>query len=78
MKIKFNGFITLILVFTIQLNFAQEKIISGTVSDENGLPLAGATIVIKETSSGNSTGFNGDFSLKFYVFHCETYNVVVV
>ena len=41
MRTKFSGFLTLLLAFVVQLTFAQEKTISGTVSDNTGLPLPG-------------------------------------
>ncbi|MGB1901267.1 MAG: carboxypeptidase-like regulatory domain-containing protein, partial [Flavobacteriaceae bacterium] len=43
--------------------FAQQKTVSGTVSDENGLPLPGATVIISGTSSGTSTDFEGKYQL---------------
>ena len=47
MKTKFSGILTLLLAFAVQLTFAQEKLISGTVSDESGLPIPGVNIVVK-------------------------------
>ncbi|GAA4268232.1 SusC/RagA family TonB-linked outer membrane protein [Hyunsoonleella aestuarii] len=43
---------------------AQEKTISGTVSDNLGLALPGATVLIKGTSSGVSTDFDGKYSIQ--------------
>jgi TonB-linked SusC/RagA family outer membrane protein len=64
MKTKFSGILTLLLAFMVQLTFAQEKTISGTVSDNTGLPLPGATVLVKGTSSGTSTDFDGKYSIK--------------
>ncbi len=64
MKTKFSGILTLLLAFVVQFTFAQEKTISGTVSDNNGLPLPGATVVIQGTSTGVSTDFDGKYSIK--------------
>ncbi|MBP0903422.1 SusC/RagA family TonB-linked outer membrane protein [Mariniflexile gromovii] len=47
-----------------QLTFAQEKTISGTVSDASGLPLPGATVLVKGTTTGTSTDFDGRYSIK--------------
>jgi hypothetical protein len=47
----------------VQLTFAQEKTISGVVSDENGLPLPAATVLVKGTSNGTSTDFDGNYSI---------------
>jgi len=64
MKTKFSGILTLLLAFVVQLTFAQEKTISGTVSDDSGLPLPGATVLLKGTSSGTSTDFDGNYAIK--------------
>jgi len=63
MKTKFNGILTLLLAFVVQLTFAQEKTISGTVVDETNMPLPGATVVIKGTTTGTSTDFDGKYSI---------------
>ena len=41
----------------------QEFIVKGTVLDQGGFPLPGATVVEKETSNGTATDLNGNFSL---------------
>ncbi|CAL2086647.1 SusC/RagA family TonB-dependent receptor precursor [Tenacibaculum sp. 190524A02b] len=63
MKTKFNGILTLLLAFVVQITFAQEKTISGTVSDESG-PLPGVTVLKKGTSQGTETDFDGKYSIK--------------
>ncbi|MGB3606002.1 carboxypeptidase-like regulatory domain-containing protein, partial [Psychroserpens sp.] len=60
MKTKFNGILTLILVFAVQICFAQDKSISGTVSDASGLPLPGVNIVVQGTTNGTQTDFDGN------------------
>ncbi|WP_203258041.1 SusC/RagA family TonB-linked outer membrane protein [Hyunsoonleella ulvae] len=64
MRTKFSGILTLLLAFIVQLSFAQEKTISGTVSDETGLPLPGTTVLVKGTSGGTSTDFDGKYIIK--------------
>ncbi|MCF7561155.1 SusC/RagA family TonB-linked outer membrane protein [Sabulilitoribacter multivorans] len=64
MKTKFSGMLTLFLAFVVQLTFAQEKTISGVVSDNAGLPLPGASVVVKGTTSGTSSDFDGKYSIK--------------
>ena len=59
MKTKFTMILTLFMALIVQLTFAQQKTVTGTVSDENGLPLIGATVVISGTSSGTTTDFDG-------------------
>jgi TonB-linked SusC/RagA family outer membrane protein len=63
MKTKFSGILTLLLAFVVQFTFAQEKTITGTVTDETGA-LPGVSIVIKGTSTGTETDFDGKYSIK--------------
>ncbi len=63
MKTKFSGILTLFLAFVVQLTFAQEKTISGTISDENGLPLPGVNIIVKGTTTGTQSDFDGNYSI---------------
>ncbi|GAL71651.1 putative outer membrane protein [Jejuia pallidilutea] len=46
------------------ISFAQEKTVSGVVTDQNGLPLPGTTVLVKGTTSGTSTDFDGNYSIK--------------
>ena len=41
----------------------QTKTVKGTVLDENGEPLIGVSIVVKGTSTGTITDFDGKFSI---------------
>ncbi|MFT4781156.1 MAG: TonB-linked SusC/RagA family outer membrane protein [Psychroserpens sp.] len=63
MKTKFSILLTLLLVFTVHLGNAQEKSISGTVSDQSTIPLPGVNIVIKGTSTGTQTNFDGVYTI---------------
>ena len=63
MKTKFNGILTLLLAFVVQISFAQQKTVSGTVSDASGA-LPGVGIMIKGTKSGTETDFDGKYSIK--------------
>ncbi|MEP5341334.1 MAG: SusC/RagA family TonB-linked outer membrane protein [Algibacter sp.] len=63
MKGKKSKILVLLLALVVQITFAQEKTISGIVSDASGLPLPGATVLIKGTSSGTSTDFDGRYSI---------------
>jgi TonB-linked SusC/RagA family outer membrane protein len=64
MKKKFSRLLMLLMALTVQLSFAQQKTISGTVTDKSGLPLPGATVLVKGTTSGVSTDFDGEFSIQ--------------
>jgi TonB-linked SusC/RagA family outer membrane protein len=63
MRTKFNGFLTLLLAFMVQIAFAQEKTVTGNVSDAVG-PLPGVTVIIKGTKTGTQTDFDGNYSIK--------------
>ena len=41
-----------------------QKTIAGTVLDDGGLPLPGATVIEKGTGNGVSTDFDGNFSIE--------------
>ena len=62
MKTKFNGILTLLLALVVQISFAQEKTISGTVSDASG-PLPGVNVIIKGTSTGTQSDFDGNYTI---------------
>lgn len=64
MKQKFNGFLVLLVLFLAQLSFAQQRAVSGTVSDNAGMPLPGVSVLIKGTKSGTQTDFDGKYAIK--------------
>ena len=63
MRTKFNGILTLLLAFVVHLTFAQEKAITGTVTDQDGLPLPGVNIVVQGTTNGTQTDFDGNYAI---------------
>lgn len=63
MKTKFKGILTLLLAFVVQITFAQEKTISGTVTDNSGV-LPGVSVLKKGTTTGTETDFDGKYSIK--------------
>ncbi|CAM3667273.1 SusC/RagA family TonB-linked outer membrane protein [Flavobacterium chungbukense] len=63
MKKKIKGFAILVFLFTVQLFFAQEKTISGIVSDASG-PIPGVNVMLKGTKSGVQSDLNGKYSIK--------------
>lgn len=64
MKKKVNHFLCLVLTLSISvLSYAQEKVIKGKVSDESGLPIPGASLLIKGTTKGNTTDMEGNYSI---------------
>src|SRR5690606_34315087 len=63
MKKRLNGILTLLLVFVVQLTFAQNISISGTISDESGLPVPGVNVIVDGTNRGTQTDFDGNYSI---------------
>ena len=61
MKLLFKTILFVLISFSLQ---AQNSMINGIVSDEAGLPLPGATILVKGTSNGTQSDFDGKFKIK--------------
>ncbi len=62
---NFNKNINLLLVLLLLVSgftFAQQAI-SGLVTDEAGVPLPGATVVVDQTNDGTTTDFDGNYSI---------------
>jgi TonB-linked SusC/RagA family outer membrane protein len=51
------------MALSIQFSFAQEKTVSGTVSDATG-PIPGANVIVKGTQNGVQTDFGGKYAIK--------------
>ena len=62
MKTKFITFLTLSFLMVFQVVLAQQ-VVKGTVTDQNGQPIPGATVVIKGTSTATSADFDGNFAI---------------
>lgn len=62
MRLKFKWIFTLLIALSMQFCFAQEKIVSGVISDANG-PIPGANIFNKAINRSTQTDFNGKYSI---------------
>jgi len=62
MKTNLFKFLTLSFMIMFQWSFAQQSV-SGTVTDSEGVPLPGATVIVEGTSNGVSTDFDGVYSI---------------
>ncbi|WP_340074614.1 TonB-dependent receptor [Leptobacterium sp. I13] len=62
MKLK-NYFFLVMMVFGVALTYAQQKTITGKVTDQEGIPLPGVNILVKETSNGTQSDFDGNYSI---------------
>ena len=46
-----------------QFAFAQERMINGTIVDDQGMPLPGVNVIVQNTNRGVQTDFDGHFSI---------------
>ena len=54
------------MLFLLGIGFVhaqQEKTVSGTVTDQNDIPLPGVNILVKGTTSGTQSDFDGNYSI---------------
>lgn len=56
--------VTLTLLFIAQVSYGQVKTVTGTVTDQNGLPLPGVNVLVKATTTGTQTDFDGNYSIE--------------
>lgn len=63
-KLFTKCFYALLLLFSSQMLFAQQKVVTGKILDqETGLPMAGATISVKGSDISVTTNTSGSFSI---------------
>jgi TonB-linked SusC/RagA family outer membrane protein len=63
MKTKLHGFLTLFIALLVQISFAQERIVTGVVTDNGGLPIPGVNVLVKGTKLGTQTDIDGKYSV---------------
>ena len=63
MRTKFRMIVTFAVMLWVQFSFAQQRTVSGTVSDDKGMPLAGVSVQVKNTKNGTQTDFDGKYSI---------------
>src|SRR5580765_2594697 len=59
---KFVLLITIVIVSIAQVQ-AQQRTVSGKVTDEKDVPIANASVVVKGTNTGTMTNAEGNYSL---------------
>ncbi len=57
-------FSLLMFIICVAVSATAQQMISGTVTDESGLPLPGATVQVKGTTSGTVTNADGKFEIQ--------------
>lgn len=53
----------MLFAFLINIGFAQQKEVTGTVVDDTGLPIPGVNVYVKDTTNGVQTNFDGEYSI---------------
>ncbi|TPN81391.1 SusC/RagA family TonB-linked outer membrane protein [Aquimarina algicola] len=64
MKMVTQRALMLFIALVAQLAFAQERTVTGKVVDDNGSPLPGVNIIIKSTSNGTQSDFDGLYTIE--------------
>ena len=74
---KRNNYLWLVLLLlSITIVQAQEKLITGFVSNETDSPLNGVNIFIKDTAIGTQTDFDGNYNINVSVGQTLVYSFV--
>jgi TonB-linked SusC/RagA family outer membrane protein len=63
MKSRLANYLALAFVLFLQFSFAQERTVTGTVTDGKGMTIAGASVMVKGTKQGTQTDFDGKFKI---------------
>lgn len=64
MKSKLTWILAPIMGLLMSFSYAQEKTISGTVTDQLGLALPGVNILVEGTTNGTQTDFDGNYTIQ--------------
>ena len=64
MKTQFRVILTLFIALVAHTLYAQDRSVSGTITDQAGLPLPGVNIIVKGTTTGTQSDFNGKYSIE--------------
>ncbi|WP_281986579.1 carboxypeptidase-like regulatory domain-containing protein [Aquimarina aggregata] len=69
-------YIGILILLNSQCIYAQQGIVSGTLKDEEGLPLPGVNIIIKGTTTGTQTDFDGNYNISCAIGDVLTFSYV--
>ncbi|TSE11087.1 SusC/RagA family TonB-linked outer membrane protein [Aquimarina algiphila] len=64
MKSSRKQILMLFTALVVQFSFAQEKTITGKITDDIGSPLPGVNIIVKNTNTGTQSDFDGNYNLQ--------------
>ena len=60
---KKSNWLCMLFLLGISWTFAQEKTITGNVTDQDGQPLPGANILVQGTTTGTQSDFDGNYEI---------------
>jgi TonB-dependent starch-binding outer membrane protein SusC len=60
---RFFGVAALVM-FSCIVSYAQSQLVSGTIKDQEGIPMPGVNVILKGTTTGTSSDSDGRFSLQ--------------
>tara|TARA_R110002051_G_scaffold100879_3_gene171331 strand:- start:16845 stop:19874 length:3030 start_codon:yes stop_codon:yes gene_type:complete len=63
MKTKLNLLLIILVTLLSQAAISQKKTITGNVTDDAGMPLPGVNVLLKGTTTGTQTDFDGNYSI---------------
>ncbi|WP_149275135.1 SusC/RagA family TonB-linked outer membrane protein [Pareuzebyella sediminis] len=56
--------VLILLIMGISFSHAQEKTVTGTIIDQDGIPLPGVSILVKKTTRGVQSDFDGNYTIQ--------------
>ncbi|MCV9930159.1 SusC/RagA family TonB-linked outer membrane protein [Flavobacterium sp. LS1R49] len=75
-KVYLRKFAILFFVFATQMIFSQERLVTGIVTDDAGLPLPGVSVMIKGSKIGTQTDFDGAYSIQASANQILSFNYI--
>ncbi|MCL5246889.1 SusC/RagA family TonB-linked outer membrane protein [Cellulophaga sp. 20_2_10] len=76
MRTKVAWILTPLLVLLMSFSYGQEKTITGNVTDHEGLPLPGVSVLVVGTTTGTQSDFDGNYTIKASVGQVLRYSYV--
>ena len=64
MKINYKVVYLAVFLLSSLTNFAQQRTISGVVTDSDNLPIPGVNIIVQGTNRGTLSDFDGNYFIK--------------